>query len=64
MAWLQVVLSIYQLLEPKVVLCWLLPSPVASDQERISAVGLLARTLFQKHICLLKKWNRKGQTSA
>lgn len=57
MAWLQVVTNIYQLLESA---CWLLPLPVASDQVRISVVGLLARTLFQKHIYLLKNETEEG----
>ena len=61
LAWLQVVTNIYQLLEPEVVACWLLPLPVASDQVSIPVVGLLARTLFQnRHICLLKNEMEKG----
>lgn len=59
-AWLQVVLNVCQLLEPAVVTCWLLPLLVASDQVRMSVVGLLYRTLFQKRICLLKNETEKG----
>lgn len=53
-------MNIYQLLEPEVVVCWLLPLLVASDQVTIPVVRLLARTLFQKPICLLKNETEKG----